>query len=73
MVDLDKPYFSSELQHFAVVNRITVSNEMRLAYWEDLSPMSITDFKQASARLRRTAKWFPKPSEFWSARRLGWT
>lgn len=73
MVDPDdKQFFSTELQHFGTVNRITVNATMTRAYWEDLRAMSLADFKNASAHLRRTAKWMPKPSEFWAARRVGW-
>lgn len=73
MVDLDKPFFSSELQHFSTVNRVAFSKELKLAYWEDLRTMSLADFKGACAHLRRAAKWMPKPSEFWASRRIGWT
>jgi hypothetical protein len=72
VVDLDKPYFSSELRHFATVNRVSLSTEMVREYWDDLKGMTLPDFQHASAHLRRTAKWMPKPCEFWSARRVGW-
>lgn len=72
MVDLDKPFFTSELAHFGTVNRITVSRDLKIAYWEDLRAMSLSDFKHACKHLRHATKWFPKPSEFWAARRVGW-
>lgn len=73
MVDPDdKDFFSTELEHFGTVNRITVSPAMKRAYWEDLQAMSLDDFKRVCKHLRRTTKWMPKPSEFWAARRVGW-
>lgn len=73
MVEDDKPYFSSVLQHFGTVTRFTVTTEVKRAWWDDLKSMPLHDFKAAEQNLRRNVKWFPKPSEYWAARRIGWT
>lgn len=76
MVDLDKPHFSETLTHFALLDgriKLPLSTELKVAYWEDLREMTLADFNHASTCLRRKVKWMPRPSEFWAARRLGWT
>jgi hypothetical protein len=76
MVDLDKPSFAETLTHFALLDgriKLPLTDSFKRAYWDDLKAMTLADFNHASAQLRRTAKWMPKPSEFWSARRIGWT
>lgn len=73
MVDLDKPYFTDQLRHFGTVHKVTVTDAMRLAYWEDLRNMEITSFARACSQLRRTSQWMPKPCEFIKAARVGWT
>jgi len=72
MVELDKPFFTSELKHFAIVNRIPISSELVREYWSDLSDISLIDFQRACDWLRRTSPFFPKPFEFRKAARKGW-
>jgi len=72
MVELDKPYFSAILQHFGIVHKFTVTDAVRLAYWEDLRDMDLPAFNRAVTDLRRSAQWMPKPREFWLASRKGW-
>jgi len=72
VVDIDKPSFSDALKHFGTVHKFTVTDAVRLAWWEDLHDMSRADFDRACIELRRTSAWFPKPFQFRQAARKGW-
>lgn len=72
MVDSDKDNFEEQITQFCVVHRQMKSNALLRAYWIALDGMSRHEFDSACTHLMRTAKWMPKPSDFWSAKRAGW-
>jgi hypothetical protein len=73
MNDLDKPEFGTQLAHFGIVHKFTVTDAIRRAWWDDLRDMSRMDFDRACVDLRHNSQWFPKPNEFRKAARKGWT
>jgi hypothetical protein len=70
--DLDKAEFGTQLTHFGVIHKFTVTPVVRQSYWEDLKDMSRANFDRACIELRRTSQWFPKPFQFRQAARKGW-
>lgn len=68
----DKTHFVTELSLFGTVHRITVSKELRDAYWDALHTMSRADFDVASTYLKQHSEWFPKPAAFFAAAKRGW-
>lgn len=72
MVDSDKDNFEEQITKFCLVHRQAKSPQLLRAYWDDLDGMSRAEFDSACKYLKRTAKWMPKPCDFWSAKRVGW-
>lgn len=72
MIESDKPVFAQCVKQLSVLHRTVVSDALLKAYWEALVEMPIEDFNRAYKHLIKHGQWFPKPAEFWAARRQGW-